>query len=201
MLAITAPARHAIATPSPVARSPGWSCKGKLCRNRLWRGAGDPSGSSLPCQRFHRARRPPRQWSSVAKPSLAAVIKSTAHVILEQLNVRRLLRRPQERRLDFITGQIVHMQDAPFRMAALAAKVQLPMPRDIALVESATRAPSAPEFVPGLLSRPSPRRPDRKAGPASRCRECAARRNPRCSSHRRPRLAPTLCWNRPLYAS
>ena len=43
--------------------------------------------------------------------------------------------RAEQRRLDFAAGDVVDVQDAPLRMAAFPAEIELAMPGDVALIE------------------------------------------------------------------
>ena len=69
------------------------------------------------------------------KPKFRGGDQIDCHVIFEQLDVWRLLHCSKQCRLDFVTGEIVHVEDTPFRVATFATEIQFAMPFDIALVE------------------------------------------------------------------
>src|SRR5256885_15014516 len=56
-------------------------------------------------------------------------------MVLEQLNIRRALHRLEQRRLDLVSGEIMHVQNAPFGVPSLPPEVELAMTGNIALVE------------------------------------------------------------------
>ena len=57
------------------------------------------------------------------------------HVILHQRDRRRFRELAQERLLDLQPGHILHMQNAPLRVSALASQIRFAMSPDLAIVE------------------------------------------------------------------
>ena len=134
MLAMTAPARQAIATPSPVAIVGVGRVEINFAASA---GREDqPIGSDG----FHHAGNfiehvNPEAMILGRKAKFRGRDEIDRHMILEQLNIRRTLDRAEECRLDFVAGEVVHVEDAAFRMAAFAPEVELAMPGDIPLVK------------------------------------------------------------------
>ena len=77
------------------------------------------------------------------------------HVILQQLDLRLCADARQQRGLDLKASHVVHMEDAPLRVAAFAPEIQLAMTGNIAARRNAARVRSARGRVPDLPSPPS----------------------------------------------
>src|SRR5205814_2545929 len=60
------------------------------------------------------------------------------HLILQQVDLWRSIELAQQRFFNLQTGHILHVQDATFRVAALASQVGFAMARDLAVVEMQT---------------------------------------------------------------
>ena len=72
------------------------------------------------------------------KAELARGNQIDRHVILEQLHLGIAVQFAQQRLLNLHAGHVLHMQNAPFRMAAFASQIRLAMASDLPLVEVQT---------------------------------------------------------------